>query len=60
MKTHYAYCERAHEGDNMDYWDDKTACGLDVYEHDDLGLTDKYAYTTCKNCLKVLKKENNG
>lgn len=55
MKTHYAGCDRANESDNMDHWGSLTACGLEVYEHDDLDLTDRKEYTSCKNCLKVLK-----
>lgn len=56
-KTHYAGCDRAHEGDNMDYWGAHTACGLEVDGHDDLPLSDRKDYVTCKNCLKRITTE---
>lgn len=54
-KTHYAGCDRAHEGDNMDYWAEKTACGLWV-DSDTLNVEDKTQYVDCKHCLRELNK----
>lgn len=57
-KTHYAGCDRAHEGDNMDYWSEFTACGLEVDAHEELDLSDRKHEVNCKNCLKALNKNN--
>lgn len=54
-KTHYAGCDRAHEGDNMDYWSEKTACGL-YAESDTIAVSDRECYVDCKKCLRVIEK----
>lgn len=57
-KHHFATCDRGNESDPMDYWSEKTACGLEVYELE-IELTEKEQFVTCKNCLKVLAKPIN-
>lgn len=56
-KTHHAGCDRAHEGDNMDYWSEKTACGLST-DSDTLSIEDKERYVDCKRCLRILNRSS--
>ena len=55
-KTHFAWCDRAHEGDNMDYWSEKTACGLYV-DNDNYKVADQIEFVSCKHCLRIMKSE---
>lgn len=52
MKTHFAYCDRANESDNTNYWG-ITACGL---EYTESPVTDRKNEVTCKNCIKRIKR----
>ena len=53
-RLHYASVERGNESNPNDEWS-KTACGLEL----ESGLTDKWEWVTCKNCLirRVGKKK---
>lgn len=48
--THYAGCDRGHEGQIYDEWG-MTACGLEL---EPKCLTDDKRWVTCKNCLRII------
>jgi len=50
-KTHYASYEPPHEGDNCEYWSD-AVCGQESEN-----LTQYEDYVTCKNCLRLINKQ---
>lgn len=53
-KTHYAGCDKGHEGQMHDEWGE-TACGLELEPQH---LTEEIRWVTCENCLRVIRKYN--
>ena len=56
--THHAECDRANESDNMDYWASYTYCGFDVYQNENMQLSDDWRYVSCKRCLKRKERDD--